>query len=214
MSSQQTDDVMQDQEKQVIEFLRTHPHFLDNNPSLLAELSVPHGLKGNLESLIERQVKLLREQNRDFKARLQELIAIARENDDLHQRLNKLVVAMLAVDQRDALIALLKTQLHEDFAADAVNLHLREGDIEPEWQELYSSVAGVSVKCGNTAEVNKQLLFGDMADGIDSLALLSLGKYGLLAIGSHDEERFHKDVATDYLKQLAEVIKAMLARLS
>lgn len=212
MSSQQTKEVTPDQEKQVIEYLRNHPRFFENQPSLLAELSLTHGQTGNRVSLIERQVKILREQNREFKAHLQELITIARDNDDLNQRLNSLTLELLAMPDRAALTELLNERLHQDFAADAVTLHRREGDIEVDWQELYDTVASQGVKCGNTAEANKQLLFGSMADGIASLALISLGDEGLLAIGSHDSERFHKDIATDYLKQLAAVIKAVLAR--
>lgn len=212
MSSQQTKEVTQEQEKQVIEYLRNHPRFFENQSALLAELSLSHGQTGNRVSLIERQVKILREQNRELKTHLQELIAIARDNDELNQRLNSLTIALLAVADGDALRTLLNERLHQDFAADAVTLHQCEGDIEADWQELYDSVARDGVKCGSTAEANKQLLFGNMADGIASLALISLGDEGLLAIGSHDSDRFHKDVATDYLKQLAAVIKAVLAR--
>jgi len=212
MSSQQTKEVTPDQEKQVIEYLRNHPRFFENQPALLAELSLTHGQTGNRVSLIERQVKILREQNREFKAHLQALITIARDNDDLNQRLNSLILELLAMPDSAALTELLNERLHQDFAADAVTLHRREGDIEVDWQELYDTVASQGVKCGSTAEANKQLLFGSMADGIASLALISLGDEGLLAIGSHDSERFHKDIATDYLKQLAAVIKAVLAR--
>ena len=214
MSSQQKSEAMQDQEKQTVEFLRNHPHFFETNTELLAELELSHGQSGNRISLIERQVKVLRDQSSDLKAHLQELINIARDNDTLHSRLNKLTLALLAVEDRTALTELLKRQLHEDFAADCVALNLLEGEIPADWQELYDSAAKFGVKCGSTGMVNKGLLFGEMADGIESLALISLGEYGLLAIGSHDKEHFHKGVATDYLKQLAGVIKAMLGRLS
>ena len=214
MSSQQVSEAMQDQEKQAIEFLRNQPSFFENNPALLAELELSHQQSGNRISLIERQVKVLRSQSQELKAHLQELINIARDNDELHKRLNQLTLDLLVVADRAALAELLKRKLHEDFAADCVSLHLRQGDIEPDWQELYDTAAKFGVKCGSTGSVNKTLLFGEMADGLESLALISLGEYGLLAIASHDKEHFHKGVATDYLKQLAGVIKAMLARLS
>ncbi len=214
MSSQQTNEVVEDQEKQIIDYLRNHPHFFDNNSALLAELSVPHAQSGNPVSLIERQVKVLREQSLELKAHLQELIAIARDNDDLNQRLNSLTLALLAEQDKTLFIELLKKRLHDDFAADAVALHLREGDIEPDWHDLYQAVKQSGVKCGRIAESNKQLLFGEMADSIDSVALISLDEVGLLAIGSHDNEHFHSDIATDYLKQLAAVVRMILARLN
>lgn len=56
MSSQQTSEVMEDQEKQVIEYLRNNPRFFDNNPELLAELAVPHEQSGNVVSLDRKSV--------------------------------------------------------------------------------------------------------------------------------------------------------------
>ncbi|MCF6217321.1 MAG: DUF484 family protein [Gammaproteobacteria bacterium] len=214
MSSQQKSATMEEQEKQTIEYLRNHPGFFNDNAALLAELEVPHVQSGNRVSLIERQVKILREQKGELKVHLQELIAIARDNDSLNKRLNSLTLALLLEKDREAFITQLKKRLHDDFAADIVTLHLREGDIEPGWQDLYQIVKQEGVKCGSPAESNKQQLFGEMADGIDSVALISLGEAGLLAIGSHDSEHFHKDVATDYLKQLAAVVKVILARLN
>ncbi len=212
MSSQQKNEAMAEQEKQTIEYLRNHPRFFHDNLALLAELEVPHLQSGNRISLIERQVKILREQRGELKRHLQELIAIARDNDSLNKRLNSLTLALLLEKDKEAFIAQLKKRLHDDFAADIVTLHLREGDIEPDWQDLYQAVKQHGVTCGSPAESNKQQLFGEMADGIDSVALISLGEIGLLAIGSHDSEHFHKEIATDYLKQLAAVVKTILAR--
>lgn len=214
MSSRQTNEVVENQEKQIIDYLRNHPHFFDNNPALLAELSIPHAQSGNPVSLIERQVKVLREQTLDLKAHLQELIAIARDNDNLNRRLNSLTLALLAEQDKASFIELLKKRLHDDFAADVVALHLRKGDIEPDWHDLYQVVKQHGVKCGHTAESNKRLLFGEMADSVDSVALISLDEVGLLAIGSHDREHFHRNVATDYLKQLAAMVKVILVRLN
>ncbi len=214
MSSQLTNEVVENQEQQVVEYLRKHPNFFDVHTELLSGLRLSHRQSGNSVSLIERQVKVLREQNRELKNHLQELISIARDNDDLSQRLNSLIIALLAVKNRAELVSLLEERLHKDFAADVISLHFREADIEPDWQELYDAVAIESVKCGHTAEQNKQLLFGEMAEGIDSLALISLGEHGLLAIGSHDREHFHTALATDYLKQLAAVIKVTLTHLN
>ena len=54
-------------QESVISYLSSNPNFLFENESLLIELLVPHKLKGNVYSLIERQVKVLREENARFK---------------------------------------------------------------------------------------------------------------------------------------------------
>ena len=48
-------------DEEVADFLARHPDFLDRHPELLERLSVSHGTSGNAISLVEKQVKLLRD---------------------------------------------------------------------------------------------------------------------------------------------------------
>jgi uncharacterized protein YigA (DUF484 family) len=56
-------------------------------------------------------------------------------------------------------------------------------------------------------------LFGQHAPEIRSAAVMPLGEYGLLAIGSHDADHFQPGMGTMFLKMIAATITAALARL-
>ena len=60
MKEQQTPQPEQINAEQVADFLRRHPAFFVEHDELLADLIVPHEA-GHAVSLVERQVKLLRE---------------------------------------------------------------------------------------------------------------------------------------------------------
>lgn len=205
-------------EKAVVDYLCSQPDFFRRNADLLAELHIPHEA-GNAVSLIERQVATLRDKNLALRLQLQELVEIARDNDRLNQRLHQLTVALLAVESREGMAELLTKVLHDDFAADAVTVHLFAPqaaggeELTGEWDELLKHVNDASVRCGRLPVEYLALLFGEMAESIGSVALVALGPHGLLAIGSHDDDRFHEHIATDYLTRIGEVIAGMLRRL-
>ena len=70
---------------QVHDYLAIHAEFFNEYPELLADMQLSHA-SGKAVSLIERQVQVLREQNRDLKQRLLELVDVARDNDRLNDK--------------------------------------------------------------------------------------------------------------------------------
>ena len=60
--------------KAVKEYLEAHPEFFDEHPHLLETLTVPHAPPGGAVSLVERQVKVLRERQAASRERLAELV--------------------------------------------------------------------------------------------------------------------------------------------
>ena len=56
------------------------------------------------------------------------------------------------------------------------------------------------------------LVTRDKAGEVHSTVLLPIDSRGLLAIGSHDENRFHPGMGTVFLKLIAEAITASIAR--
>ena len=70
--------------------------------------------------------------------------------------------------------------------------------------------------CGPLEQEQLKYMFGDQADDIKSTAMIPLGgdqcsslecKYlGILAIGSHDENRFHANIGTLFLSNLGDIL--------
>ena len=69
----------------VAAYLRLHPEFFVQHEELIPELRIPHQ-PGEAVSLVERQVKLLRERNIEMRHRLSQLMDVARENDRLFDK--------------------------------------------------------------------------------------------------------------------------------
>lgn len=223
----------------VAHYLRAHPDFFAGHPEVLTEMVVPHP-SGAAISLIERQVAALREQNRKLKRQLQELVQIARENDRLSERMQRLTLTLMECTSLEEVFIVLYDGLRNDFHADAVALRLMakprqttgEGQIglpsdilfvdasDPAWNSFKGVLKGAKPLCGALNTMQLHYLFGDQAATIGSAALIPLTtpvasagltpSIGLLAIGSHDAERFHAGMGTHFLDQMSELISCAL----
>ena len=67
-------------EDTVVDHLRAHPDFFERHPRLIEGLNLPHGAGGDTVSLVERQVSVLRQKNRELEDRLRQLVDVARSN--------------------------------------------------------------------------------------------------------------------------------------
>ena len=219
-------------EQGVANYLRSHPNFFEDKPSLLSDLRVPHQT-GSAVSLVERQVATLRESNESRQAQLDGLIQIARDNDRLNYHLHQLTLQLMETGELEVLLSIISDRLKDDFDADLVSVHLlcppaseinsslpeivADGDI---YNRLFKSVlkgakSGAKPYCGRLKDEQLQVLFVDRAEDVGSSALLPLGKegtLGLLAIGSLDRNRFTIGTDTDFLARMAEIIAAALGK--
>ncbi|WP_297527956.1 DUF484 family protein [Thiohalobacter sp.] len=210
---------------QVAEYLRAHPDFFDRQPGLLAELRIPHA-SGKAVSLIERQVQVLRDQNRQYKRKLIELVEIGRENDQLHASLYRLTMALMRASGPEAHLQALHTHLADDFRAEAIALRLVNppagagdwiGPFGPEDRER-DCLAGL-FKTGRplVGRLKPELLeylFGERAGALGSAALIPLGedaRQGLLAIGKTDPDGYHPGMDVQFLTHLGELVACALA---
>lgn len=227
----------------VDEYLRRHPDFLEDNPDLLACLNISHDT-GNAVSLVERQVKVLRKQNKKLNRQFEELVAVARDNDKLGKQVFQFTLALMHAGDAAQIFAQVQESLRRDFLADAVALRLLatpkqselagRSEFQPqtdEFSQLFGTVlnAGRPI-CGRMPVEQKAALFGDVAENVKSMALLPLlypqtqlpsatqsttqpatppatkNVYGLLAIGSFDEQRFQSGMGTLYLEQIGALL--------
>ena len=72
-------------ETRVIQYLQDNPELLMKYPDIFSALSIPHQT-GAATSLVERQLKLLRDENFSLKSKIDELVGIARENEELTKK--------------------------------------------------------------------------------------------------------------------------------
>ena len=217
-------------EQDVVEYLRQHPDFFESQVPLLTELSIPHVVGGKAVSLVERQVQVLRSNNKKLKKQLDDLVHIARDNDKLSRQINKLVLRIMAANSLTELFGLLQESLRRDFAADAVALRLMikaDDSVERnEWvknpvemRKLFEKFIKESRPvCGRLKQAQREFLFEGMAQKVASVAMLPItieGQgVGLLAIGSYNEQRFRAGMGTAYLGHLSLFLSEIIHKLS
>jgi hypothetical protein len=107
----------------VLRFLTTNPEFFVNNQDVLPRLRIPHE-SGKAVSLIEKQVSVLRSKCGTLENSLRDLISVARENENLHQRLHVLLQDIVSAPALEDRVALTRSSLRENFNADDVHILL------------------------------------------------------------------------------------------
>ena len=217
-------------EQVVSDYLRRHPDFFENRPSLLTDLRVPHNATGAV-SLVERQVALLRKSNESRQEQLDALIQIARENDQFNSLLHKLTLSLIKSADLEAILATLSKRLTKDFGADLVVIKLfstamsvpnsTELAARPEFVTDVDAFCGPFQRllsnskpyCGRLKSDQLKVLFDERAESVGSTALLPLGKngcLGMLVIGSYERNRYNAGADTAFLHRMAETIAAAL----
>jgi len=209
----------------VLEFLKLHPEFFEEQVEFFHQVEIAHPYSGRTISLAERQMITLREKNRLLEHRLGELLGVGESNDALGARMHRLTVALVGAGRLDQIVSTVLKSLAEDFSVPQAKLRLwGEGAANlshdactPVSAELIKEVAGMhqpvtgSVRTGEVAA-----WFGGDSEAMASMALVPLRfegqTLGLLAMASDDAERFVAGMGTVYIERLGDVIAAALAR--
>ena len=215
-------------DKDVEIFLRQNPEFFADHTQLLSELKIPHITNGAV-SLVERQVDVLRTKNNKIKKQLEDLIHIARSNEKLSKQVYKLTLKLMAADTLEEIFDLIQVNFRRDFLVDSVSLSLyakpkvkkltNHKEFVDKTSKLHTLFKKVLKEkrpvCGRFSEEQRDYLFGETAKEIRSLALLPLlsgESFGLLAIGSYDNQRFHSGLGTAYLVQISALLSKTMIR--
>lgn len=206
----------------VAKFLTTNPEFFNQHSEVLPRLAIPHHT-GEAVSLIEKQVSVLRNKCFNLENSLHDLITVARENEQLHQRLNTLIQEIISAKTLDEVIGLTRDSLLVNFNADDVKVVLFAAsdsendnsdytfiDAEHEKIALFNNVFEKrETQCGPLDDAQKALVFNDNAEDVASAAVIPLvheRKLGLVALPSKDETRFARGKGVMFLNQLGEVL--------
>ena len=220
------------EESGIAEYLERYPDFFERNHAVLARLRLPHARGGTTISLVERQVEVLRERQATAEEKLAEFVAVARSNDVLAERIQRLTRRLLRARTLHDTLAQIEASLREDF--DAIHSRLVLPGLgaagleavpdrflravtmdEPALKSFETLFASGKPRCGQVRDVQRDFLFGDDAATIGSVALLPLGasgSVGLLAVGSPDPARFHPGMSTDFLARMGELIADAITR--
>ena len=207
----------------VADYLLAHPDFLRGRRKLLTQLSIPHPAGGAV-SLVERQVEVLRQENRKLEQRLVNWMEIARANDRLLAHLHELAITLLAEGDLERRLDMLTQRLHSDFGADAaVIVRLGKGHdgahvrylprTDVGCEGILETLESGQPMCRPLSEKRRERLFpGNKRLASAAFVGLGIGAVdGFLTLASNDPKHFHPSLDTAYLARLGELVSAALA---
>jgi uncharacterized protein YigA (DUF484 family) len=213
-------------EEQVGDYLVAHPEFFERHPGVLARLRLPHQRGSAAVSLVERQVLVLREKHGALEQKLQELIENGRANDAIADRMHRLTRRLLRARDLGSTLAGLETSLREEFGASRWLVLLTDPALpglaghqhthvrvvprgSPELKIFETFFESARPRSGQIRDTQRDYLFGTEGGPVGSTVLVPLGErgsLGLLAIASHDTERYLPTMSTDFLVRIGDIV--------
>ena len=217
--------VEQSEESKVIDYLQKHPEMLMSYPDIFTGLSIPHQTRGAV-SLIERQLKMIRDENQTLKKNMDELVSIARENEELNQRFHRLALELMTSDQVHDVLSMVQDQVQTFFYTDYVSfkflptIHDPKRRLSAHYLDSKSAIiesvspwlSGRKPICGQQQQSTNAELFGEDLT-VESSAIIPLyhtSDLGLLCLGSVSKKRFTDKMGTIFLQQLGELVSTRL----
>ena len=180
-------------------YLHDHPEFFVEHEELLSTLRIPHQ-RGDTVSLVERQLKLLRDRNIEMRHRLSQLMDVARDNDRLFDKTRRLILALMDANSLEEIVIAVEDSLRNEFQVPFVSLILfsdnpmsvgRWVSTAEAQKAIGGLITGEKTFCGALREHELTFLYGaEQGVQVGSSAVVALthqGLHGVLAIGSRDQ---------------------------
>jgi len=214
-------------EQFVREYLQQHRDFLEKNPDILELLEIPHH-SGKAISLVERQVGVMRDRNRQMADKVEQMVTAASENVILFEKTNRLVLSLLAAQDLSELVDTLYQSLREDFSTEFYSLVIVDDTIDQTGvdnptavnrvtgdranAEIGALLAAEQTVSGVISDSEIAFLFGDQGSAVRSVVAVPLNgdqPWGILVLGSSDDKFYSRSTGTlfiDYIGQLLEIL--------
>ena len=218
-------------EQTICDYLKEHPEFFTRHSELLADLALPDGSGEQVVSLAERQVAVLRTKNESLEDSFDSLLARAKENESLENRVHAVAIAAVAVANIEEVFASVPGLIREQFGIAHAIIRLgprpayaaHGGDDEAETDtglnRIIERVAHRRSVCDDRLpRATLDYLFGNSVATVDSCALIPLVDrsehvLGVLALGAGDAKRFQPNMGTVFLDRLGLLLGAVFERL-
>ena len=214
-------------DSQVEAYLRSHPGFLSEHPSILSALTPPALRTG--EEVLDMQrfmIERLRREVETLRGNHSDLVDRSRDNMLSQASIHSAVVRVMEARTFEHFLEIVTGEFRELLAVDVATLCFEAADqagqgVPAEGVQTLPP-GGVAELLGAGRDVvlrgtvrRKASLFGGRAGSVRADALIRLevaraAPPGLLALGSKDEERFHPTQGTELLRFLGDVLSRCL----
>ena len=198
-------------DKDVELYLLKNTDFFLTRESIVGELNFKHS-PGKAESLLERQVRKLRSEQKDLLNSLSVFLSNASENEDLFSKSKALILKVVTTEDEDTLIELMPRSIKKIFDVDAAYLRFfTNSEMNSLEESTGMTFSAGETKYGSFANEKIRILFGD--DSIKSVVISvfkNKNKIGLLLVGSKDKTRYLGDEDTTFIEFIRDITEAKL----
>lgn len=196
-------------------FLLDNPDFFVSREALLSELDFKHD-SGNASSLLERQIKRLREEQNTLMDLLTSFVGEAKVNEDLFIKSKNLTLSILEANDDDEVTERVVNEFTKNFGVDKCLLRFFNNTeiAELEEQTELSLHKGV-IHCGSFSSEKLSILFDSSKIKSAVIAVLVRGKkIGVLQLGSYERTKYLGDEDTTFIEYVRDVLEKRLSSLT
>jgi len=211
----------------VKDYLLQHPEFFNQHPALLRDLDIKHE-SGTAVSLVERQIQLLRDKNSSLEKKILHLVQIAQDNEILEEQLHRIARRLIEIDHNKNIIPIINDLLSNEFPSLQIRLGLY--DVASEYTlpaennitaadldyVFYKQI--IQENCRDCIFLRGKGLVDlfmrrvDVNSGV-AIPLRTNKNFGVLLLGSSNENRFYEGMGTLFLEYLADLLSRKLKKL-
>ncbi len=212
----------------VLAYLREHPDFLQQHPAAIENQQLDHQC-GGATSLVERQVKQLRQRIQDYAGKLSELLQAARRNDVQFEKTKRLVTELSGCRNLHDTTEALQQAFINEFHAHAVRLVLLQASDEQHTSlvipaantEQYDLLSLMAEKpwayCRQVQGDPLADLLADTNEAMQSCAILPVHRdakaIAIIVVASSAADHYTEELDTLFLNHVAAVCSRVLGRI-
>ncbi len=201
--------------KDVEIFLLDNPDFFASREAILSELDFKHD-SGSAASLLERQIKRLREEQNTLIDLLTSFVGEAKVNEDLFIKSKNLTLSILEASNDEEITQQIEKEFTKNFGVDECSLRFFDNsDISKLEEQTELSLHKGSIHCGSFSSEKLSILFENTLVQSAVIAVLVHGKkIGLLQLGSHNRAKYLGDEDTTFIEYVRDVLEKRLSSLT
>lgn len=196
-------------------FLLDNPDFFVSREALLSELDFKHD-SGNASSLLERQIKRLREEQNTLMDLLTSFVGEAKVNEDLFIKSKNLTLSILEANDDDEVTKEVVNEFTKNFGVDKCLLRFFSNSEIAELEEQTElSLHKGAIHCGSFSSEKLSILFDGSKIESAVIAVLVHGKkIGVLQLGSYERTKYLGDEDTTFIEYVRDVLEKRLSSLT
>ena len=197
--------------KDVELYLLENTDFFLSRESLVSELSFKHDADG-ATSLLEMQVRKLRDEQSRLMDMLSGFVSTSRENEELFFKSKNLTLSLITSKNFDEVKKTVESFFEKNFEIDSCIL---EALSDPELQELESKTGlGMSKDVIHMGPLSKEKMDAFFSSDSVKSAVISVMKlkkgFALLKIGSNEPTKYLGDGDTTFIEYIRDIIVRVL----